>query len=63
MKQHATWSSIISRLILLLLLIGSFFGLVYPEHFGMVKSTAQIVNAIYLATALAIQVMEGRSRP
>ena len=63
MKQSATWSSITARGILLVLLIGSVYGLIYPEHLGMTKSTAQIVNAIYLATMLAITVMEGRSKP
>ncbi len=63
MRQSATWSSIIARGILLVLLIGSFYGLIYPDHLGMTKSTAQIVNAIYLATSLAIQIMEGRSKP
>ena len=63
MKQSATWSSIIARLLLLILMIGSIYGVLNPEHLGMEKSTAQIVNAVYLATTLAILIMDGRSKP
>jgi|GEM_PF-3710855 len=62
MKQSATWASIIARGVLLIMLIGSFYGLLYPEQLGMTKATAQVVNAVYFATSLAIQIMEGRSR-